>query len=495
MAPVLAGPSIWNRGWILALLSAAAIVPLWLTEYLPLVDLPQHAAQVATLKELLAGEPVVEAEFMLNWFTPYLLAYLLLLGLSVFMPITVAAKVLVSAYVVAFPLATASLLRAAGGDARLALLSLPGAFSVAYYWGFISFLIALPVALWVLAHIVRGPRGDEKPHRWSVFLALTGLFFCHAIAFCAAGLMAAAWLFARHAPRWKELARAWVPLLLSLPIPLVWLWLTASQDTEVQAASTEFGDWLFRLTILFGQLGGQEFITPLGAVVGLLVLFGPACWGCRPTRVIARWVPLGVALTLALAMPSYVFDTVLVPERVGALIVPAWLVVWDRPQRGRRMVEGVALLVLLSWLSLSGLRYLGWEKEVASAREVLRLMQPGETVAGLVIENRSVWFQAPVYLHFPVWYQAEQGGLVDFSFADFHGPLLRYRTPRKGRVREIISWYPLLFDWKADGGDRYRYFLVRAPFDPGAGVFKQDVDKVELVSRSGLWWLYEKAEK
>jgi hypothetical protein len=55
-----------------------SIVPLWLTHYLPMVDLPGHAALMTSLRELAQGNPLFTAEFQSNWFTPYLLGYGLL---------------------------------------------------------------------------------------------------------------------------------------------------------------------------------------------------------------------------------------------------------------------------------------------------------------------------------------------------------------------------------------------------------------------------------
>src|SRR5689334_1021209 len=72
--------SLGNRRlfWVVLVLSAA---PLWFGQYLPAVDLAQHAAQVAALKQVLAGNEMFTSLFEINWFTPYLLGYLLLYAL------------------------------------------------------------------------------------------------------------------------------------------------------------------------------------------------------------------------------------------------------------------------------------------------------------------------------------------------------------------------------------------------------------------------------
>src|SRR5689334_14640825 len=80
-----------------------AVVPLWLTDYLPLVDLPQHAAQIATLRELLRGNPLFTGEFTINWFTPYLTGYALLFLASSVLPMLAATKVVLSLAVIGVP--------------------------------------------------------------------------------------------------------------------------------------------------------------------------------------------------------------------------------------------------------------------------------------------------------------------------------------------------------------------------------------------------------
>ena len=49
---------------------AACVLPVWLAHYPPLVDLPQHAAQVRTLVDLARPDYPFRELFRVNWFTP-----------------------------------------------------------------------------------------------------------------------------------------------------------------------------------------------------------------------------------------------------------------------------------------------------------------------------------------------------------------------------------------------------------------------------------------
>ena len=71
------------------------MVPIWIGRYLPMVDMPQHAAQITRCTRCGAATKRSPRLFEINWFTPYLLGYLLLYAAALVMPITVATQLLV----------------------------------------------------------------------------------------------------------------------------------------------------------------------------------------------------------------------------------------------------------------------------------------------------------------------------------------------------------------------------------------------------------------
>ena len=68
---LLNGGPVWL--FLLAALWGAGIF--WLAPHPPMVDLPQHAAQVALLRDLLQGASPWADFFRVNWITPYLIGY------------------------------------------------------------------------------------------------------------------------------------------------------------------------------------------------------------------------------------------------------------------------------------------------------------------------------------------------------------------------------------------------------------------------------------
>lgn len=122
----------------------------WLAPHPPMNDLPQHAAQVATLHDLLLGQSPWDRLLRINLFTPYLLGYVLAVGLSFVMPVAAALKVLLTLSFYGFVAAYVALRKHVGGDERLDWLCVPGFFGFAYAYGFFSYLVAAPIGMFLL---------------------------------------------------------------------------------------------------------------------------------------------------------------------------------------------------------------------------------------------------------------------------------------------------------------------------------------------------------
>jgi hypothetical protein len=80
------------------------------------------------------------------------------------------------------------------------------------------------------------------------------------------------------------------------------------------------------------------------------------------------------------------------------------------------------------------------------------------------------------YTNYPLWYQAEKGGLVDFNFALFPTQVVRYREK------------------KAEGATparKYRYYFVRSTRPLPADLFSGDACHPVLRKKAGTWFLFE----
>src|SRR5690606_37201955 len=111
--------------------------------YPPMVDVPQHAAQIASLKAMIFNGSWPFSElFEIQLFTPYWIGYGIVMGLSVPFGIVLATKLVVAAAQSLFVWAAARFCRRMGVPslALWPLLILPFGFS--YQWGFLNFIVA-----------------------------------------------------------------------------------------------------------------------------------------------------------------------------------------------------------------------------------------------------------------------------------------------------------------------------------------------------------------
>ena len=99
-----------------------------------------------------------------------------------------------------------------------------------------------------------------------------------------------------------------------------------------------------------------------------------------------------------------------------------------------------------------------------------------------------------VYMHYPLWYQAEKHGLVDSNFALLLPQVVRFKSKFMTAARMDFDWYPDKFNWVKHQGYLYRYFFVRNSKPLPVSFFDNQQCKVNLVKSAGSWQLYESTD-
>src|SRR6266404_4857232 len=126
--------------------AALALVPL-LPSYLPLVDFPQHVALQSVWQNI--GDPAYDlgGRFQVTLVTPYALPHLLAHAAAQVLGPEGGLRFVLALSLAAFPLGALTLLRSFGRPAELALAAAPAALSFVYWYGFTSYVMALPLVL------------------------------------------------------------------------------------------------------------------------------------------------------------------------------------------------------------------------------------------------------------------------------------------------------------------------------------------------------------
>jgi hypothetical protein len=489
-------PARQNVGhWLFMLSVAWGVAIFWLAPHPPMIDLPQHAAQVTLLRDLISGTSPWSEYFRINPLTPYVLGYGLALPLSFVMPISAALKVLLSLAYVAFVAMCVTLRRHFGGDARLDWLFLISFFGFAYQWGFFTFLLSAPVGLWFIWLADRYGQARSPRLAWAVVAVGMMLLASHGLMFIFAFCVGAA-LLATRASSLRALLRVAAPFVILGLACLAYL-LASLQANEGMETHTTWGtDWgggLLRLpkAIAYTMVGfphGTRF--NVLAATAVLLLCVPWLLGLRINRQgRSHFIPFATLLLAFILLPSFTLNTAYLYQRFALFLLPtyAWLFsasaagggAWsggnsaagaaataaEATSQRRLGAKGLALLIAVSWaiLTLHTVRTWRFGHETADIDTITSRLEPGQRALGLIfyLPSEASGDANRLYLHYASWYQAEKQGLVDFNFAWFPPQIVRFRADRLPAVSPGFEWNPGDFDWHKHGGENYRYFIVR----------------------------------
>lgn len=487
--------------FVLTVVYAGAM--LWLSPHPPMSDLPQYAGQVALLRDMLFDRSPWQGLLRINYFTPYLIGYAIALPLSLVMPVAAALKLMLMLAFYAFVAGCVLLRRRFVADERLDWLFLPGFFGLAYLWGLFTFLVAAPLGLFFV--LLADIHAEQPTPARGVLLSLAGLvlFFSHGLVFLLGCSIGTGLTLVRHR-NWIATVRLLLPYALLAALSV--LYATASSTAEEAVGpyfpSGVIWNWDIRRLMLINHIFGvYDSQHAMFAGVGAFMLFVPRLLRSRLIGIKrGAFVPVTVMVLVWLAVPHYAMKTSLIYERFALFFLPFYALMFRAPASAechvgsdRLPVQGSEWLLCLScwaFLSTQSVQLLGFARESKDFDTVRAAAEPGQRALALVLDAKSQAAANPwAYLSYPLWYQAEDGGLVDFNFAWYPPQIVRYRQDSLPAVRP--GWEFQTFNWTIHQGWRYRYFFVRHTQPLPSGLFGNDRGQIALLRSAGSWSLYE----
>lgn len=264
----------WSQtAWLLVALSTPYIVALWWAEYPVMQDLYGHVESAWQWQALVSGDGLATRLYRLQslpW--PNSLGPILAGLLSRWIGAFAAVKLVLSLYLVAWPLAVLWLARELGRSPLLALLALPTLVDVNWASGFYNYLIAKPIALVALGMAVRWARRGRWQDGLLLAASLWILFLGHALLWLY-GMMGAGLAILALCEGRERMTRLW-PLALAAPVAGNYLF--ASLGAEAMQGSWIWSspDYALRkLWLHLGQLSrlSQEELVWAGAAILLIV--------------------------------------------------------------------------------------------------------------------------------------------------------------------------------------------------------------------------------
>ena len=463
--------------------SALLLASFFLVTYLPMVDLPQHAAQISIWLHLDDPKWPEFQLFELNLRTPYLGAYALARGLSGLIGVVPALKFVVWLSIVGHWAAFDWLVRSLGHARWLGLLGLPLAMGYGFYWGFISFIGALPFGLCATCLALRHRERPSLASGLWLAAALCATLATHGFALGLTMVLVAPLLLRGGGSLILRGAPLFAPALLTL----VWL-MPGSSARSIGPTIWEprFWDLTQVPGLLLASSGRDHLASALGLVFLGIVLRSLG----RPSRDAERFLPLFVMLLGYCLFPISLGGFTPLHPRFVAFLIPSLLLAFQPKQAARSpYFEGFIALTIAAWFCLFGARLWRFSLETQPIADFVARMPAGLHIRPLIFRRASSSFPGlPAMLHMSAYYVPEKGGFQGYSFAMYPTSVVRYRPDIVPTMDGGAEWHP---EWlSADELSGYNCFLVHSKADLSAQLFKAQVDRLGLIFHEQDWWAY-----
>jgi hypothetical protein len=476
--------------FFLACAASAALI--LIPDYPPMVDLPQHAGQIALIKSLMSNDFAFESFFEFQLLTPYWLGYSIILALSYIVDITLATKLTVALAMMAFPISADRFLRSQHGNPIWSWLFIPTSYGFAFEWGFLNFLIATPIGFFFLSKVSSLKENIDKKDLLQLIAWCHFLFLAHVLVLVVFLLIGTLILHNRNPRTWFKRVG---PFFCIAPLFLIWFSLKILNGTDAQGT----GPWDLGIHRALELFPNMVALPPaLNFVLPSILICAAGLIGGKLTFSIPKFGPFVLYLLLMLIGPNFLFGTYFVYNRFTHIGLPLLLLAAtpytnshaesnQRPTKKYFQLLIIPLSILL--IGYHSAKIISYSKESASFSKIIESIPANQRILGLVFMKNSTYFTAPTYLHYPVWYQSEKGGVADFNFAYFYPQIVRYKIDQRPPSDPNFVWFPHTFDWNTFSPFNYSYFLVKHTENLSAQLFPDRA--VKLVIRSGDWWLFE----
>ncbi|HYQ45010.1 MAG TPA: hypothetical protein VER11_23650 [Polyangiaceae bacterium] len=464
--------------------SALLLVAFFSVAYLPMVDLPQHAAQISIWLRLDDPARPEFGLFELNFRTPYLGAYALARGLAGLIGVLPALKLVIWLSIVGHWAAFDWLVRSLGHARWLGLFGLPLGMGYGFYFGFISFIGALPFGL---AATCLALRHRERPSLASglwLGAALCATLATHGFALGLTMVLVAPLLLRGSG---SLIARG-APLIAPALLMLVWL---VPGSSARSIGLTLWDPRFWELSQVPGLLLASSGADHAASTLGLIILGIVTLSLGRPSREPERFIPLAVMLLGYCLFPLSLGGFTPLHPRFAAFLVPTVLLAFQ-PRTAPRSpyFEGLIPLATAAWFCLFAIRLQRFARETQPIADFVARMPAGLRIRPLIFDRDSDAFPGlPAMLHLSAYYVPEKGGYQGYSFAMYPTSVVRYHPDIVPTMDRGAEWHPEWFSAAYELGG-YQCFLVHSALDRSAELFDTQLDQLSLVFHEQDWWAY-----
>ncbi len=477
----------------------------------PFVDYPLHLSLIQIASGRFPADSPIPGQFTTHWFTPYSITYLLSAILP--FPVEITGKVLLLFYVFFTPLSFLFLLKSLRMNPAYSLFIFPLLFNFNLSWGFIPFLISIPMLFTAAAAACKAALNEQDRIPFAVSGIVTLIFFTHLFTFILVCiLIPVIFLLGRGSLR-RKVKSTIVSCFPGGVLSLIWYSTLHFSRADSVFLSKRFIIPGIGLKLRFFPdyvISGDPGLMYRWVFYGLICLAVIIVISVKPHTLkyqdpqTASEIRLrrGIAVTLwslyflcpySLLTAVWLFNRIAWTALAGTiLLLPA-----QTPPKRKYLFLGVVLLTIILSVRMTWL-FLEFEKESLPAFQCMSGLEKGRRLRTLILSSRSRWSDQTPYDHFGQYYQLRYNGIVHNPFAVLTHMPIHYTADRMGR--EAGSRPEVTHDARGYHADvRFSdndYFLLRRPArltaDPIPQLFGANARKLRLLRAVSDWIVFEK---
>lgn len=493
---------------LFACFTLLALLPLWSVRIPPMQDMWQHLALVDVIHNYEAPGSVYPEYFVLpSTPKPNLVYYYLTHLLAYMVPLEVANKLVLTLYIVFFPLSFLYLLCSFGRSRWLSLFVFPFVYNAMFGYGFVSFLLGMPMLFFAVGAFRRfvAPRGYELDFRTGVLASILIImtFFTHAHIYMLTMFLVGLLLLIHREGFWGTALRA-APMLPSLAFFVPWFIVFFVEQTPATSGirfgslKEFFGPTYYKPSMVMSnafryisdyfrdESDDALFLVVMCVAFVLLALRrSPRVTDETPRKIALFDLELlSVLLAISvLALPHHIEAQAIVSLRhiiFALLFFFGWLGVEDAPRQ--IVIPAFVVLCLANIANTANLMrgFRLFQEELDNYPALFKDADGGARMFKTTYnqESRYVNYGALWHMHF--FYTLEKGGISDMQFAEYpHNPI-QYRADM------IPPMLPVEF-YRSPVWKYYEYILLRKSSMPSLKPVQAELEEVSDVSD---WVLY-----
>ena len=479
--------------------------------YLPMVDLPQHASQVAILDDLLKNNSPWVDLVKINWDTPYLLAYLIWLAFHQIFDINTSSKIIVALSFLIYTYSFRLLRQQFQAPQSVEWVALTVFFGLAFQWGFLTFLLATPIGIFFFLAVKNWIHYQNKYYFILYTLLGTLSYFSHILIFCFFCFLSYSYFIACNITDNKEFT--WKKRIIFTIPYLIFAFLLYRYANKPDILNTNYYPTGYITHPIYIKVLGLLYMPwnmqPLDhyniAFITLLIL--PPFIGLKPRKQIEYYIPLLCFLIIWFTLPRMSFQTGFIYQRFSLFFVPFYYLVWQERKVYKKWDYSLFQLAYIAFfISISGLMFKVYYNNFKfhtdiSTKNFIKITQKMDkqkkvlyimdffAVSGSLTSKYE-------YAHFAGWYQAEKQGWVDFNFAAFRPQIVRFKPEKLSSIRPDTFYNSQEDINKLKDCNNYNYILFNTIQSPKTiKIWLKDnptnCKNLNIKDNFGTWILFE----